>query len=65
LSESNPRITYAPHPDATPAGQRTALVEVYAFVLEKHREKAAGTSGRDDAVVRHKRGGEPCRATTQ
>lgn len=45
-------ISYAPHPDATPEAELSALAGVYKFVLDCHaRKNAAGvtsTNG-DDA----------------
>jgi len=40
---NSPRVSYAPRPDATPEGELDALATVYAFVLQKGREKKKGT----------------------
>lgn len=43
-ADSAPRVTYAPHLDATPEGELAALASVYRFVLDRHEaKKAAGT----------------------
>jgi hypothetical protein len=42
---SEVRITYRPLPDATPETERAVLGRVYAFALEKHREKKAAEKG--------------------
>ena len=39
----SPRITYAPHPDASTSGETTALASVYTFVLQKHEARQKGT----------------------
>jgi len=47
---NSPRITYAPRPDATPAGEVAALTSVYAFLLDsaKKRGRFPDKSGPDD-----------------
>jgi hypothetical protein len=57
LSESNPRITYAPHPSATPETELNSLAAVYKLILDRpvQKENRPTTSGRD-AVVSHKQG---------
>ena len=37
----DPRVTYAPRPDATPESELTALLAVYAFVIQAHEQKTA------------------------
>lgn len=32
-------ISYSVRPDATPQSERDALSQVYAFILQKHRER--------------------------
>jgi hypothetical protein len=45
------RITYTPHPDATPEGEAAALAAVYSLVLRAYedRKKAVPADGPDDA----------------
>lgn len=43
------RLTYTPHPDATPESERDTLTAVYAFILRCQEQKAAEQSGQDDA----------------
>ena len=48
---SNPRIAYAPRPDATPEGELNALASIYRFVLDSAQKNAAGrtsTNGGDE-----------------
>ena len=47
---NSPRITYAPRPDATPAGEVAALTSVYALLLDsaKKRGRIPDKSGPDD-----------------
>ncbi len=48
--QQHPRITYAPHSDATQESERNALASAYAFILRCHEEQeAAGQSGQDSA----------------
>ena len=50
MSES--RITYTPHPDATPETEAVALAAVYRFLLDCNaKKKAARPGGPDDAEV--------------
>jgi hypothetical protein len=51
---NSPRITYAPRPDATPAGEVAALTSVYAFLLDSAKKRGCipNKSGPDDAKVR-------------
>ena len=47
----SPSITYARRSDATPEGERNALANVYALVLQKQqaRQKATRPGGLDSA----------------
>ena len=36
---SGARIAYIARPDATPEGERETLANVYAFVVQSHRER--------------------------
>ena len=48
---NNPRIDYAPRPDATPEGELNALASIYRFVLDSANKNAAGrtiTNGGDE-----------------
>jgi hypothetical protein len=58
LSEGDHRIRYAPRPGATPEVELNSLAAVYRLVLDCHVQKVnrPTTSGRDDAVARHKQG---------
>ena len=38
-AKGSPGVTYTPHPDASPEGERTALANVYRLLLER-REKS-------------------------
>jgi hypothetical protein len=51
---SDPRITYAPRPDATSEAEISALVSVYDFILQQHQERQRTTrpGGPDDAERR-------------
>ena len=47
-----PFISYAPHPDAAPVAEVSALANVYKFVLDCHAKKRGrllDKSGPDDA----------------
>jgi hypothetical protein len=33
---NNPRITYLPHPDATPESELSVLANVYAYLIQSH-----------------------------
>ena len=63
---SDARITYTPR-SRRPTGELNALASVYRFILDCHtRKEAARPDGPDDAaIVRDKKGGESCRATTR
>ena len=39
---SSPRISYVPHPDATPEAERYALANVFKFVLARDYAKDGG-----------------------
>ena len=41
-------MTYEPRPEATPECELNALAATYRFILNCHKEKAAGTSGGED-----------------
>jgi hypothetical protein len=43
----NPRIAYAPRPDATPEGELNALANVYRYVLNKNAAGMTSTNGGD------------------
>jgi hypothetical protein len=45
---SAPRITYAPHPDATREGELNALASVYRFALDCRAMKEAAPESRPD-----------------
>lgn len=49
---SSPRITYTPHPDATPEDELTALANIFAFVLrcDQEREKGGPSTAPDDGT---------------
>ena len=55
---NSPRITYAPRPDATPAGEVAALTSVYALLLDsaKKRGRLPDKSGPDDTKESMKSG---------
>ena len=58
---SRPRISYIPHPDATFKAERSALANVFKFVLArdcaKDRGRPSAKSDCDDAtLVRHTEG---------
>jgi hypothetical protein len=38
---NNPRITYLPHPDATPESELEVLANVYAYLIKTHISKRA------------------------
>ena len=46
---SSSRITYAPRTDTTPEAEISALANVYKFVLDCRKKKAAPESRPDDA----------------
>jgi hypothetical protein len=52
---SSPRISYIPHPDVTPEAERSALVNVFKFVLARDCAKDGGRpsakSDCDDATL--------------
>ena len=52
---SSPRISYVPHPDATPEAERSALANVFKFVLARDCTKDKGRpsdkSDCDDATL--------------
>ena len=50
MSES--RITYTPHPDATPETEAVALATVYRFLLNRHAKKEAAHPGSPDDVAK-------------
>lgn len=53
MSES--RIVYAPHPDATPETEASALASTYRYLLNRHAmKKAAHPGGPDDAKEKFK-----------
>ena len=37
----SPRITYIPHPDASPESELTVLASVYAYLLQNHHSEQA------------------------
>jgi hypothetical protein len=37
----SPRITYIPHPDATPESELSVLASVYAYLLKNHHSEQA------------------------
>ena len=47
---TGPRISYMPHPEATPEGEVVALAAVYQFLLDtaSRRIKGAETADRDE-----------------
>ena len=57
---SSPRITYTPHPDATPEAELEALANIYRFVLDCHAKEEGDptTSGPDELTQRPERGDE-------
>ena len=52
MSES--RIVYAPHPDATPETEASALASAYRYLLDRHAKKEAAHPGGPDAKERPK-----------
>jgi hypothetical protein len=38
---SNPRITYTPHPDASPESELDVLATIYAYLIRNHDSKRA------------------------
>lgn len=50
------RVTYAPHPDATPEDEAAALACVYRFLLDRHAKKAAAHPGDPDDAERSSNG---------
>lgn len=46
---SEPAITYAPHPDATPEAELNTLASVYRFVLAKKNAAGVTSTNGDDA----------------
>ncbi|MCD6054086.1 MAG: hypothetical protein K0Q96_1278 [Rubrobacteraceae bacterium] len=40
---TSPRITYTPHPDATPEAELCALAAIYTLVLSNSQAKRGGT----------------------
>ena len=38
---NNPRITYLPHPDATPESELSVLANVYAYLIKTHHGEKA------------------------
>jgi hypothetical protein len=58
LSESNHRITYAPHPDATPETELNSLAAAYRFILERRAKRLATESGscNDAGIVENTEG---------
>ena len=50
---SSPRITYASHPDTTPAGELSALAACYRIILESQskRDRHLGKDGPDDGTM--------------
>jgi hypothetical protein len=59
-AKRNPRITYSPHPDATPEGELAALAAVYQYLLD-HHEKNAIKVGDDKGTAEPERAGGPSR----
>ena len=49
----SPRITYTPHPDATPEAEKDALAAVYRLLLDKTRASGADERGTE-------KGGSSC-----
>ena len=47
---SEPRITYTPHPDATPEAEASALANAYRFIFDSARKRGRllDKSGPDD-----------------
>jgi len=45
----SPQITYAPRPDVSPETEVSALANVYRFILNASKVKAAGSNGNNDA----------------
>jgi hypothetical protein len=47
-----PRISYTPHPDATPKTEVSVLADVYRIALQKYRDKHEAThpGSPDDAM---------------
>jgi hypothetical protein len=41
---SNPRITYTPHPDASPESELDVLANIYAYLIRTHDSKRAAES---------------------
>ena len=41
---SNPRITYTPHPDASPESELEVLANIYAYLIRNHDSKRAAES---------------------
>jgi transposase len=57
-SKDAPRVTYTPHPDATPEDEIRVLALVYKYVLECAEPKKAPEAG-DDGVGVGRAGGPP------
>ena len=38
---NSPRITYIPHPDASPESELSVLASVYAYLLQNHHSEQA------------------------
>ena len=50
----NAKVTYTPHPDATPEGELNALADVYRFILGCQARKTAArpsTNGEDTKEI--------------
>ncbi len=45
---SEPAITYAPRPDATPEGEMSALAKIYEYVLNCSNAKEAAPESRPE-----------------
>jgi hypothetical protein len=43
----DPRVVYVPRQDATPEGELTALAAVYAFLFERHQQRATAAEAGD------------------
>jgi hypothetical protein len=54
-----PRVSYTPHPDATPEAEIRALALVYKYVLECAERKKASEAGDDGIQAEVGRAGGP------
>jgi hypothetical protein len=62
---SNNRISYTPHPDATPETELDALAWVYKFILERHKSKKAADPTGDPNEAKEDKDLDPERSLPQ